>query len=66
DGVCDHIAADSLGYLSIEGMLAATELPADSFCTACFSSRYPIPIPQRELQNKHVLEGPNIARRSHP
>ena len=65
DGVCDHIAADSLGYLSIEGMLAATELPADSFCTACFSSRYPIPIPQRELQNKHVLEGPNIARRPH-
>jgi amidophosphoribosyltransferase len=51
-----HIAADSLAYLSIEGMVGATELPSDAFCTACFSSRYPIEIPERELQSKNVLE----------
>jgi amidophosphoribosyltransferase len=58
EGVRDHISADSLAYLSIEGMIAATELPSDSFCTACFSSEYPIPIPERELHTKNVLETP--------
>ncbi|MDQ4057742.1 MAG: amidophosphoribosyltransferase [Actinomycetota bacterium] len=52
-----HVGADSLAYLSVEGMIAATELPADSLCTACFTSDYPIPIPKRELQRKNVLEG---------
>jgi amidophosphoribosyltransferase len=51
-----HIGADSLAYLSLEGMLKATEVPADEFCTACFSSRYPVPIPVHELRGKHVLE----------
>ena len=58
-----HIGADSLAYLSLEGMLAATEVPAEDFCTACFSSRYPVPIPQHELRNKHVLETPEAGRR---
>jgi amidophosphoribosyltransferase len=51
-----HVAADSLAYLSLEGMLASTQVPADGFCTACFSSNYPIPIPAHELRSKHVLE----------
>jgi amidophosphoribosyltransferase len=55
-----HIAADSLAYLSLEGMLAATQIPADEFCTACFSSRYPVAIPAVELQSKHVLEDPDL------
>jgi amidophosphoribosyltransferase len=53
-----HIGADSLSYLSMEGMLGATEIPPENFCTACFSSKYPIPIPAHELANKHVLENP--------
>jgi amidophosphoribosyltransferase len=51
-----HIGADSLSYLSLDGMIAATEIPADHFCTACFSSNYPVPIPDEQLRNKHVLE----------
>ena len=51
-----HIGADSLGYLSIEGMVVATEIPEDAFCTACFTSRYPVPIPHRELMSKRVFE----------
>jgi amidophosphoribosyltransferase len=52
----DHIEADSLAYLSIEGMVEATNIPEDEFCTACFSSRYPVAIPAHELRSKHVLE----------
>jgi amidophosphoribosyltransferase len=56
DEIKRHIEADSLRYLSLEGMVAATEIPGDEFCTACFSSRYPIEIPALELRRKNVLE----------
>jgi amidophosphoribosyltransferase len=39
-----HIGADSLGYLSLDGLIRATGMPRDSFCHACFSGEYPIPI----------------------
>jgi amidophosphoribosyltransferase len=58
EGVGRHVDADSLAHLSLEGMVAATEIPPDSLCTACFSSRYPVPIPEQELRSKHVLEEP--------
>jgi amidophosphoribosyltransferase len=35
------IEADSLGYLSLEGMIEATELSADSACVACWNEKYP-------------------------
>lgn len=41
DEVCRYIEADSLGYLSIEGMLESIGLPTDSMCTACWSEKYP-------------------------
>jgi amidophosphoribosyltransferase len=56
EGVRAHIAADSLAHLSIEGMLESTQIPSDQFCTACFSSRYPVEIPAEDLRDKHVLE----------
>ncbi len=52
----DYVGADSLGYLSLEGMVAATDQPADSFCRACFDGEYPIPIP--EHAGKFLLEHP--------
>ncbi len=48
------IGADSLGYLSLEGLLKSVHLPADSFCTACFTGNYPIPV-QLEM-DKLALE----------
>jgi len=36
-----YIGVDSLGYLSFDGMVAATHIPADNFCTACFNGEYP-------------------------
>lgn len=66
EGVRQHIRADSLNHLSLVGMLAATEIPADSFCTACFSSRYPVPVPAEQLRSKHVLEEPIVEQTAAP
>ncbi len=51
-----YVGADSLGYLSLDGMVAATGSPKDSFCRACFDGQYPIPIP--EGAGKFLLEHP--------
>jgi amidophosphoribosyltransferase len=39
-----HIGADSLAYLSIDALMKAVEQPEDSFCTACFTGDYPMPV----------------------
>jgi amidophosphoribosyltransferase len=39
-----YVGADSLGYLSHEGLLRAVGLGKDSFCMACFTGKYPIPV----------------------
>jgi amidophosphoribosyltransferase len=49
-----YVSADSLGYLSIDGMVEAAGGDGSSFCTACFDGQYPIPIP--EGAGKFVLE----------
>jgi len=38
----DFIGADSLEYLSLEGMLSSMPLPQENFCTACFTGKYPL------------------------
>ncbi|MBM3861671.1 MAG: amidophosphoribosyltransferase [Verrucomicrobia bacterium] len=40
----DFLGADSLGYLSHDGMIAATGLPATEFCAACYDGNYPCPV----------------------
>jgi amidophosphoribosyltransferase len=40
----DFIGADSLGYLSLDGLIKAVALPKDIFCLACFTGDYPIPV----------------------
>ncbi len=52
--VRDFIGADSLGYLSIDGLIKAMALPKDIFCMACFTGDYPIPV-QLEM-DKLALE----------
>ena len=44
DDIRDFIEVDSLAYLSLEGMLACLSLPANHYCTACWSGCYPIPV----------------------
>ena len=56
----EEIGADSLGYLSLRGVLNAVGLPRESFCHACFTGDYPIEIPRDVKLNKLVLEEPAL------
>jgi amidophosphoribosyltransferase len=61
----EHLGADSLGYLSLDGLIRAVDLPRGIFCLACFTGAYPIPVqiemdklalevlPQEELSEIH-------------
>src|SRR5438876_11605988 len=59
-----HIGADSLGYLSLEGLLRAARPPGaadpepgrEGFCHACFSGEYPISVPKDVQVTKLALE----------
>jgi len=50
------IGADSLGYVSMEGLIAATTIAEENLCTACFTGQYPIEIPTDLSAGKHLLE----------
>lgn len=43
DDICASIGADSLGYISLDGMVEATQQASSQLCTACFSGSYPVP-----------------------
>ncbi|GAB2821162.1 amidophosphoribosyltransferase [Actinocorallia aurea] len=49
------LGADSLGYISLDGLVQATEQPKDRLCRACFDGVYPIPV-EESARGKHVLE----------
>ena len=57
DGIRRSIGADSLGYVSLDGLVQATEQPKTRLCMACFDGQYPIELPAGHLIGKHVLEG---------
>jgi amidophosphoribosyltransferase len=57
EGIRRSIGADSLGYVSLEGLIAATEQPKNRLCSACFDGHYPIELPPGDVIGKHVLEG---------
>ncbi len=57
EGIRRAIGADSLGYVSLSGLIAATEQPKTRLCRACFDGEYPIGLPTDNLIGKHVLEG---------
>lgn len=44
DEVRDYIGADSLGYLSLEGLVQAINLQQSELCLACFTGNYPVPV----------------------
>jgi amidophosphoribosyltransferase len=56
DAVRHAIGADSLGYISRQGMIAATEQPASRLCSACFDGNYPIELPGETALGKNVIE----------
>jgi len=52
--IARFIKVDTLGYLSLEGMLSVMKNPND-YCHACFTGKYPVPIPKNT--SKYLLEG---------
>lgn len=50
------IGADTLGYISQQGMIAATEQPSSRLCSACFDGDYPIELPGESALGKNVIE----------
>jgi amidophosphoribosyltransferase len=50
------IDADSLGYLSVEGMLDAFGRPQQATCTACFTGIYPVEVEEEEREKEHALD----------
>jgi amidophosphoribosyltransferase len=61
DEIRAFIGADSLGYLSIKGVLTALDLPYERFCFACFDGNYPVPVPYDAQRRKFVLEDEPVA-----
>ena len=59
----EFIGADTLGYLSIRGVLAALDLPYERFCFACFDGNYPEPVPYDAASRKFMLEEPRCRDR---
>lgn len=56
EAVRHAIGADTLGYISQQGMIAATEQPATRLCSACFDGVYPIELPGETALGKNVIE----------
>tara|TARA_B100000959_G_scaffold5652_1_gene5834 strand:- start:342 stop:632 length:291 start_codon:yes stop_codon:yes gene_type:complete len=52
--ICQYLNADSLNYLSQEGMVKATGQPTDSFCMACYDGEYPVEYDP--TVDKHIME----------
>ncbi len=47
------LGADSLGYISTEGMIRAAGVPRERLCTACFTGDYPVPVEDAQTEAEH-------------
>jgi amidophosphoribosyltransferase len=52
--IAKHLGADSIGYISLDGLLSCASLPPDHYCTACWSGNYKIPV--SSVVNKFAME----------
>ncbi|SDT36402.1 amidophosphoribosyltransferase [Friedmanniella luteola] len=56
DEICRSIGADSLGYVSLEGLVDATEVGMDNLCRACFDGVYPVELPLSERMGRPLAD----------
>ena len=54
------IEADSLGYLSLDGLIQALQLPQHDLCLACLNGRYPTETPTEAVAGRHALESTRV------
>jgi amidophosphoribosyltransferase len=65
--VRQSIEADSLGYISLDGLISASNQSAASLCTACFTGRYPIKVGvEARALGKYLLDSPGSPRSDRP
>jgi amidophosphoribosyltransferase len=57
----EFIGADSIGYLSLEGLLKAINAPGAGFCTGCLTGVYPVPVQLEMDMHKLVLQREPVA-----
>ncbi|TSD63695.1 amidophosphoribosyltransferase [Aeromicrobium piscarium] len=62
DEIRRSIGADSLAYVELDDLVAATDVPKDNLCRACFDGIYPVPLPEDDLIGKHLLENPDATQ----
>ncbi len=48
DEIREFLEADSVGYLSLEGLMSAVDTERRSYCTSCYTGVYPVPFPRDE------------------
>lgn len=54
--ICRSIGADSLAYVSLEGLIACTGVPKRTLCRACFDGDYPVEVPPGRLAEMGLEE----------
>jgi amidophosphoribosyltransferase len=57
DEICRFIRADTLGYLSLEGLQASVGEP-DAFCVACYTADYPVPVKKETAAQANLFDVP--------
>lgn len=58
-----YLEADSVGYLSLEGLLSSVGSRRSSYCTSCYTGQYPVAFPRNEaayLQLALKLDGETV------
>ncbi|HUS61339.1 MAG TPA: amidophosphoribosyltransferase, partial [Acidimicrobiales bacterium] len=64
DEIRDYLNVDTLAYINLDRLVAATGAPGAGFCDACFTGQYPVAVPV--TLRKHVLEEPRPVAASGP
>ena len=54
--ISEFIRADSLGYLSLRGLISALKHSRDDVCLGCLTGEYPVPIPGEKIRKERPLE----------
>ncbi|WP_460793667.1 amidophosphoribosyltransferase [Nocardioides pacificus] len=60
--IAASVGADTLGYISLDGMIDATGQHTDRLCKACFTGDYPVALPDESQLGKHLLEASLTAK----
>ena len=56
ESICRHIGADSLGFLSMDGLCSSLAVEADEICTACWTMDYPVPLPLSDAAQLRLFD----------